>query len=245
MLQAWKEFFHEVDPDIITGYNIIKFDLPYIFDRAKALEIDDFPQFSRIKGQTSEIKKSELIKISNYTLQGCSDISIEGRLDFDMIKIMQREHKMQSYRLDLVAQKFLGQQKEGVQYSEIYDLQHGDELTRQRLAVYCIKDAYLPLKLMEKLNYLYEKSEIARLSGIPLSYLHSTVNDTQLHRLALAKGKLIPSLLSSSEQYSSKLILSQTRHERPREFYRHPIVTLSFDNLELNLLSAQNICVST
>ena len=31
----WAEFIRIVDPDILTGYNILNFDLPYILDRAK------------------------------------------------------------------------------------------------------------------------------------------------------------------------------------------------------------------
>jgi DNA polymerase delta subunit 1 len=30
MLMAWKEFVLLVDPDILTGYNIINFDITYI-----------------------------------------------------------------------------------------------------------------------------------------------------------------------------------------------------------------------
>lgn len=37
MLMAWKEFIKLVDPDIITGYNIVTFDFPYILQRANTL----------------------------------------------------------------------------------------------------------------------------------------------------------------------------------------------------------------
>ena len=47
------------------------------------------------------------------------------------------------------------EQKEDVQHSIIYDLQNGNEYTRRRLAIYCIKDAYLPLRLMNKLEVLF------------------------------------------------------------------------------------------
>ena len=30
----------EVDPDIITGYNIVNFDLPYLLNRAKKLKVN-------------------------------------------------------------------------------------------------------------------------------------------------------------------------------------------------------------
>lgn len=51
MLQAWCDFVNEVDPDVVIGYNIANFDLPYLLDRAKALKVDTFPYFGRIKGK--------------------------------------------------------------------------------------------------------------------------------------------------------------------------------------------------
>ena len=37
LLFAWREFVRLIDPDVLTGYNIITFDLPYIIGRAHAL----------------------------------------------------------------------------------------------------------------------------------------------------------------------------------------------------------------
>ena len=42
MLRAWRDFVREVDPDIITGYNIVNFDLPYIIERAQFLKDNDY-----------------------------------------------------------------------------------------------------------------------------------------------------------------------------------------------------------
>ena len=38
MLSKWRDFVVSVDPDILTGYNIANFDIPYLLNRAKALE---------------------------------------------------------------------------------------------------------------------------------------------------------------------------------------------------------------
>lgn len=38
MLMKWKTFVCACDPDVITGYNIANFDIPYLLNRAKALE---------------------------------------------------------------------------------------------------------------------------------------------------------------------------------------------------------------
>lgn len=50
MLMAWRAFFVELDPDIVIGYNITQFDIPYLLNRAEALNLHDFPFFGRIKG---------------------------------------------------------------------------------------------------------------------------------------------------------------------------------------------------
>ena len=49
MLQAWRDFVEEVDPDLIIGYNISGFDFPYLMDRAKALKVTKFPYLGRFK----------------------------------------------------------------------------------------------------------------------------------------------------------------------------------------------------
>jgi DNA polymerase delta subunit 1 len=35
LLMKWKEFVCACDPDIVTGYNIGNFDIPYLLNRAK------------------------------------------------------------------------------------------------------------------------------------------------------------------------------------------------------------------
>ena len=40
-----------------------------------------------------------------------------------------------------------------------------------RLAVYCLKDAYLPLKLIDKLMCVINYMEMARVTGVPMSFL--------------------------------------------------------------------------
>ena len=65
------------------------------------------------------------------------------------------------------------EQKEDVHHSIITDLQNGNAQTRRRLAVYCLKDAYLPLRLLNKLMCIINYMEMARVTGVPLSYLQT------------------------------------------------------------------------
>lgn len=38
-LKAWSTFIRLMDPDVITGYNIQNFDLPYLISRAQTLKV--------------------------------------------------------------------------------------------------------------------------------------------------------------------------------------------------------------
>ena len=52
-------------------------------------------------------------------------------------------------------------------------MQNGNPQSRRRLAIYCMKDAILPLRLLDKLMCLINYIEMARVTGVPLSYLLS------------------------------------------------------------------------
>ena len=66
----------------------------------------------------------------------------------------QREHKLASYTLNAVAEHFLADRKEEVPYAHIAALFAGGADSVQRLARYCVKDAWLPLRLMRHLSSL-------------------------------------------------------------------------------------------
>ncbi len=77
MLMAWKNFVEEVDPDMLIGYNISNFDLPYLLDRAKALKVNEFPYLGRLQSEcigAIEVVpdwnwKGSLIEICAFALQ--------------------------------------------------------------------------------------------------------------------------------------------------------------------------------
>lgn len=54
-----------------------------------------------------------------------------------------------------------------------FRVQNGTDQTRRRLAVYCLKDAMLPLRLLDKLMSVINYMEMARVTGVPLTYLLS------------------------------------------------------------------------
>ncbi|KAG5121977.1 hypothetical protein JHK84_040317 [Glycine max] len=51
-----QDLIHEVDPDIIIGYNICKFHLPYVIKRVVNLKIAEFPILGRIRNSRVRVK---------------------------------------------------------------------------------------------------------------------------------------------------------------------------------------------
>lgn len=49
LLEAWSDFVRQLDPDIMTGYNINNFDVPYLIERASHLKVKNFEYLGRIK----------------------------------------------------------------------------------------------------------------------------------------------------------------------------------------------------
>ncbi|GAV51761.1 hypothetical protein ZYGR_0AF02320 [Zygosaccharomyces rouxii] len=245
MLKHWRDFVVAADPDIIIGYNTSNFDFPYLINRAKALKVQSFPYFGRLFNVKQEITSS-VFSSKAYGTKESKNINIDGRLQLDLLQFIQREYKLRSYTLNAVSAHFLGEQKEDVHHSIITSLQHGDSETRRRLAVYCLKDAYLPLRLMEKLMALVNYTEMARVTGVPFSYLLSRGQQikviSQLFRKCLQIDTVIPNMQSqaSDEQYEGATVI-----EPIRGYYDIPISTLDFSSLYPSIMMAHNLCYTT
>lgn len=57
----WSQFVKIADPDILTGYNIQNFDVPYLLNRAKALSrvnprLSKFAEWGRLRGNLATMK---------------------------------------------------------------------------------------------------------------------------------------------------------------------------------------------
>jgi DNA polymerase delta subunit 1 len=79
LLTKWRDFVVAVDPDIITGYNIVNFDFPYIIDRANVLGITKYASFSKLKHSLSKVKSTTL-NSKAFGIRDSKDINIEGRI---------------------------------------------------------------------------------------------------------------------------------------------------------------------
>jgi DNA polymerase elongation subunit (family B) len=106
LLLKWAESIRRIDPDIITGYNISGFDENYLEQRAKLFGISE--RFSML-GRKKESCKFEEQKLSSSALGDniLKYYDMTGRVMIDMLKVVQRDHKLSSYKLDSVAENFI------------------------------------------------------------------------------------------------------------------------------------------
>ncbi|XP_056144601.1 DNA polymerase delta catalytic subunit [Lampris incognitus] len=244
LLQSWAEFVRAVDPDIITGYNIQNFDFPYLLNRAIALKVNLFPYLGRVRGIKSVLRDSSF-QSKQMGRRENKTINMEGRVQFDLLQVLLRDYKLRSYTLNAVSFHFLQEQKEDVQHSIITDLQNGNEQTRRRLAVYCLKDAYLPLRLLQKLMCVINYMEMARVTGVPLTYLLSRGQQikvvSQLLRQAVKQDLVMPVVKTQGgEDYTGATVI-----EPEKGYYSIPITTLDFSSLYPSIMMAHNLCYTT
>jgi len=249
LLREWAKFFRKLDPDILTGYNIVNFDLPYLITRAEYLGITDFAYLGREKHKKSQIKESSFSSRA-YGSSKSKDINIHGRVQMDLLPIIRRDHKLRSYSLNAVSFEFLKSQKEDVHYSDIAGLQAGNEQTRRRLAVYCLKDSILPLKLIKKLQTTINLIEMARVTGVPINFLITRGQQikvlSQLYRECKPRNLIIPYMPYKRESGSSDVgYEGATVIEPKRGYYTEPITTLDFASLYPSIMIAHNLCYTT
>ena len=160
LLLRWTEFIRELDPDIITGYNIFGFDYSYMIERASELEcLQEFCTISRIRDKESKLvcKTLSSSALGDNTLKY---IEMEGRVQIDLLKVIQRDHNLPSYKLDYVAENFINNRivsydKNIIKIKGITTLTKGNYITFNKE-----NDKYKDGKKFKIIEILYDSNEI-------------------------------------------------------------------------------------
>ena len=103
----WFKFIRDLDPDIITGYNIFGFDYAFIYERAEELDcIHELGSIGRIKYDQLELIEKNLSS-SALGENILKYFKMPGRVCMDLLKNIQKDYKLGSYKLDTVAETFI------------------------------------------------------------------------------------------------------------------------------------------
>lgn len=187
LLVGFTELIRKTGVNIIVGYNILGFDIPYLIDRCKSVnmcldefDVQGFHKYNHANEKT--IKWSS----SAYKNQEFQFLDAEGRLYVDLLPLVRNNYKMNNYKLKTVSEYFIGETKDPLSVEGIFkcyrlgtvkekDGTYG-ETARKAMAIcgkYCVQDSALVLRLMDKLKTWPGLTEMAKTCQVPIFSLYT------------------------------------------------------------------------
>lgn len=257
MLLRWQDLIvNRWKPDVITGYNIFGFDFAYMNDRAEELQIgEEFRKLGKIVGETCPYVEKNLSSsaLGDNLLKF---VDMNGRVLIDMMKVVQRDHKLDSYKLDNVAHHFMKMNKNDVSPNDIFRLYRGDSADRKIIAEYCVQDCALCNHLMIKLETLANNIGMSNVCYVPLSYIFMRGQSIKIFSLVAKQCReddfLIPTLAKSYEKTEEEEELEQEGYEgaivlEPKcsIYLEDPVSVLDYASLYPSSMISENLSHDT
>ena len=118
LIAALANLINKLDPEIVTGYNILGFDYPYLDVRLKT-KMRDWPEMGRVIGAKTTMT-SRTWKSDAYGYNTVNILEMPGRLSIDMLPIVRRDYKLDKYDLDSVGKHFIKQGKHDVKAERMF-----------------------------------------------------------------------------------------------------------------------------
>ncbi|CAJ1379678.1 unnamed protein product [Effrenium voratum] len=254
LLQQLRDFLHAADPDIILGYDLLNGHLSSAITRAAALKLGAAPGnkggglcLGRLCGQPSRVKNStfETRQLGKHETK---DITAEGRLLFDLLRVTEMEHKLSSYTLSALALHFLKESRLELGAADLEKLSREDP---RKLAEMTRRDAGLSMQLFYQQHCLFRYVEMARVTGVPMEYLLTRGQSVKVLSMLLRKARLHGYVLPPQTRYSNGMDEGGNTYEGGAVldplsgFYDEPVVTLDFASLYPSIMQKHNLCYST
>jgi DNA polymerase elongation subunit (family B) len=204
LLQRFLDFWQVLEPDIITGWNLRTFDIPYLVNRiTKILSEDDARRLSPWR----QIREST-VNIFNKSIQ-VYDLVGTALLDYLMIYRKNVLQPRESYRLDYIAQVELDERK--VDYGEYSGLQELYEKDFQKFVEYNIHDVRLVDRIDAKKRLIELQLIVAYHTKVNYVDVLSQVRAWDMHitNHLLEKNMVVPMKKHSdkSEQYVGAYVM--------------------------------------
>ena len=203
LLRKFQEFFVELKPDIITGWNCKWYDVPYLIRRMRTMFDDRFinklSPWNRIKERTKRTYRFAKTQVQEEIYYHISGIAILDSLDmYKKFTYVNRE----SYSLDYIGQVEVGESKldwHEMGYSSHKDVYSNDWKT---WVEYNIQDVELVEKINEKLNLLELILQMSYDAGVNYEDVSSPVRmwDSIIYKHLRDRNIVIPQKKSEAEK---------------------------------------------
>jgi DNA polymerase II len=238
-LEKFKSALISLDPDIITGWNVIDFDLKYL---------QSLFAKNKIPFDLGRSNNSVKIRIESGFFRS-SKVEIPGRQVLDGLNLIRdpfikeapsiKNAKFESYSLEDVAQKILGKGKILKGKSRHDEISLLYKKNQQKLADYNIQDCKLAYEILEKTKTLDLAIERSQLTGLPLDKLSASIASFDSLYIRLARSH---NLVSPSTHYNKKeeRITGGYVKEAIPGIY-HNVLVLDFKSLYPSIIKTFNI----
>lgn len=190
-LKVWE--FHSIRPDVITGWNIEYFDIPYLYNRIKFIMGESEAKRLSPWGFVDE----KLVEFKGKTNQTYNILGI-STLDYYQLYRKFTFGNQESYKLDYIASVELDETK--VDYSEYGSLLELYKNNYQKFIEYNIIDVILVDKLEEKLKFIEQVMAFAYDAKVNYIDTMATVKpwDVIIHNYLLDRRIVIPQFKKQS-----------------------------------------------
>jgi len=194
-LRRFTQVVQELDPDVLTGWNVIDFDLSFLAGVAQRLGLG----FSLGRGPGDmRIRKAE-----GYF--GSGQATIVGRLVLDGLDLVRGAFiKLDEYSLDAVSRHVLGEGKalHGDAKDRLAEILDGYRDNLTDFALYARTDSRLVLEILDKLDLINLAVERSALTGMTMDRVAASIASFDFLYLGqlYGRGVVAPSVRSSDSR---------------------------------------------
>ena len=163
-----------LDPDVVTGWNIIDFDVPVLIRRAAELQVA--LELGRAPGAVRQRGASHGRGGSGGGRRFSDSIFIPGRVVLDGIRLLRAvSYRLDSYSLENAAREILGEGKTLGGADHVEQIMHTFRHDPERFVEYNLTDARLVLDILDKLQLVPFTAERSALTGMPPDRVGSSI----------------------------------------------------------------------
>jgi len=251
MLRYFVRLIREYKTDLITGYNINGFDWSFLYERSKELGIQyEFDYLSKVSIINDKLKsKYQEITMSSNQMGRLDSkyFDIPGRINFDLYKYLtndQNGYKLEIYKLDYVAEQYLGEHKHDIHFKDIFEKINGNEEDQKIIAEYCIQDCKLVLKLIKKLQIFINCLGMTNVTYCPPRFIFNRGQGIRLFTGFYHECKLngyIPDGLRPDQKYIGNDYQGAIVLEPVLGYHQVPVTVPDYASLYPNCMISHNL----
>ena len=251
LIIGWVKFIMKTDPDILVQYNGYDFDWKYVYARAKVLGIEYILEnLSRIESKPAQLYEDQL-NTSAYGDNTMKYLKMYGVTQFDLMFLIKKEHKLESYKLNNVAEHFTGDSKDDLSPADLFNY---NTSTKDKIALvvkYCAQDTWLLIDLMLKLRIVTNMIGMANITMVPIQYIELRGQQIRVHTQIAYETKQENFLIPASDYVSKDASEDEEKFEGATVLeatpgaHFEPIAGLDFASLYPSIMIAHNYDYST